>query len=348
MTQSALHENASADLQLKIVKHSRLSLQRLLHNPSDFYAEFRWMTGSIILSSVYGYETNSRDDNLFKVMENSNRHLGEAGLAGNFYVNTIPWLKYVPWWFPGAGWKRKCGILLLPASDAGLILYKTAGIASPSILEKLLTKLAADGPPSHGLEEEEDRIKWVVGTLFIAGSETTWSSIMTFLLAMILHPEIQHRAQAELDSELGGSRLPELTDRDSLPYINMILKEVMRWRAVTPLAVPHACAQDDEYKGYRIPKGAIEMYGNRAYDRAISNDPRVYLNPEEFNPDRFIDPSVPEAPAFGSCPGSTFAEATLFITVCTILSTFNISPVLDQEGCEIIPKAKMSLDKVVR
>ena len=58
---------------------------------------------------------------------------------------------------------------------------------------------------------------------------------MTFLLAMILHPEVQARAQAELDSELGGSRLPELSDRNSLPYINLVMKEVLRWRTVTPL-----------------------------------------------------------------------------------------------------------------
>ena len=58
---------------------------------------------------------------------------------------------------------------------------------------------------------------------------------MTFLLAMILHPEGQARAQAELDSELGGSRLPELSDRNSLPYINLVMKEVLRWRTVTPL-----------------------------------------------------------------------------------------------------------------
>ncbi|KAF8594594.1 cytochrome P450 [Ceratobasidium sp. AG-I] len=344
MTQSALHPRASADLWSTIVTHTRLSLQTLLHFPNDFDAELHWMAGSIILSSVYGYEATSRDDPLVEVTERAINRLGDAALAGNFYVNTIPWLKYVPDWFPGAGWKSKVQAWRTEKEEMINRPYEwtktqmATGTASPSILKNLLTKLATNEPSSPGLAEEEDQIRWVTGTLFAAGAETTLSSIMTFLLAMILHPEIQARAQAELDSELGGSRLPELSDRDSLPYINMILKEVMRWRTVTPLGVAHACTQDDQYKGYRIPKGAIV---------AMSNDPKLYSNPEEFNPDRFMDPSVPDAPAFGSCPGMHFAEATIFITMCTILSTFNVGPIRDGQGCEILPSAEMSSNQLV-
>lgn len=54
---------------------------------------------------------------------------------------------------------------------------------------------------------------------------------------MVLHPEIQARAQAELDSVLGGTRLPEPSDRDSLPYVNCVLREVLRWRTVGPLGM---------------------------------------------------------------------------------------------------------------
>lgn len=63
----------------------------------------------------------------------------------------------------------------------------------------------------------------------------TVSSLSSFFLAMVIHPEIQIKAQQELDSVIGGGRLPDFTDRASLPYINAIVKEVIRWSPVAPL-----------------------------------------------------------------------------------------------------------------
>ena len=74
---------------------------------------------------------------------------------------------------------------------------------------------------------------------------------------MVLNPDVQKRAQEEIDRVVGTSRLPEMADRDNLPYINAVVKEVLRWHPVTPLGVSHASSEDDTYKGYLIPKGAI-------------------------------------------------------------------------------------------
>ena len=98
---------------------------------------------------------------------------------------------------------------------------------------------------------------------------------------MALYPEIQKKAQAEIDAVVGPNRLPEFYDRSSLPYINAIVKESSRWNLVTPLgrsfviiivativtiltsseAVPHMSTFDDEYNGFFIPKGTI-VFGN--------------------------------------------------------------------------------------
>jgi cytochrome P450 len=55
-------------------------------------------------------------------------------------------------------------------------------------------------------------------------------------MAMALNPGVQKKAQAELDSVLGG-RLPEFNDRLNLPYVNAVVKESMRWQLVTPLGM---------------------------------------------------------------------------------------------------------------
>jgi hypothetical protein len=95
---------------------------------------------------------------------------------------------------------------------------------------------------------------------------------------MAIYPEVQKKAQAEIDAVVGPNRLPDFHDRHSLPYINAVSKEALRWNLVAPLgrpfviiivatvlrsseAVPHMSTVDDEYKGFHIPKGTI-MIGN--------------------------------------------------------------------------------------
>ena len=92
--------------------------------------------------------------------------------------------------------------------------------------------------------------------------------MVAFVLAMALYPEVQARAQAELEQVCGRTRLPEMADMDALPYVNAIMREVLRWHAIAPLSLPHVSVADDEYKGYFIPKGAIVM-PNSWYDQTL-------------------------------------------------------------------------------
>lgn len=85
----------------------------------------------------------------------------------------------------------------------------------------------------------------------------TTSSCQSFLLAMVLFPEVQKKAQAELDRVVGSTRLPDYDDLDAMPYIQAVVMETMRWMPVLPIGIPHAVIADDTYKGYHIPKNSI-------------------------------------------------------------------------------------------
>jgi cytochrome P450 len=78
---------------------------------------------------------------------------------------------------------------------------------------------------------------------------------------MRLYPEVQKKAQEELDEVVGLSRLPEYEDRENLPYINALCKEIVRWHPVFPLGVAHRVSEDDVFNGYFIPAGSI-VVGN--------------------------------------------------------------------------------------
>ena len=60
-------------------------------------------------------------------------------------------------------------------------------------------------------------------------------------MTMALHPEVQRKAQAELDEVVGKERLPDFDDLDSLPYVQAVLKELLRWQPVTPLGIEQRC-----------------------------------------------------------------------------------------------------------
>lgn len=67
----------------------------------------------------------------------------------------------------------------------------------------------------------------------------TPSSLTSFILAMTLYPHVQIKGQAEIDAVVGKKRLPSFSDRASLPYVNAIVKEILRWNPAVPLGMPH-------------------------------------------------------------------------------------------------------------
>lgn len=74
---------------------------------------------------------------------------------------------------------------------------------------------------------------------------------MIFVLAITLNPEVQRKAQVEIDSVIGSDRLPNMSDQDSLPYVNAIIQEVVRWQPVTPIGVSLSGAEwQNTYKLY--------------------------------------------------------------------------------------------------
>jgi cytochrome P450 len=104
--------------------------------------------------------------------------------------------------------------------------------------------------------------KWSATSMYLAGADTTVSSLMTFFLAMIVYPDVQRKAQEELDRVIGNERLPLVSDLEKLPYIEAVLKETHRWHPVAPMGLPHCSTEDDEILGYRLPKGTTILPNN--------------------------------------------------------------------------------------
>ena len=154
---------------------------------------------------------------------------------------------------------------------------------------------------------------------------------------MIAYPETQSRAHAELDAVVGRERLPTFADYQHLPYVRAMVKEVLRWRPVDPLGVPHRSTEDDWYEGMFIPKGTI-CIPNVWH---MNHDPEVYGDSAaDFDPARYLDEaggdtesSPPDAKEGGHvtygfgrrvCMGRYMANNSMFIEIVMMLWATNI------------------------
>ena len=101
------------------------------------------------------------------------------------------------------------------------------------------------------VQDFEQIVRIGCGALYSAGEETTGSILTVFMLAMTLFPEVQKRAQEEIDRVVGTDRLPDYDDRSSLTYVEAVYRETLRWRPTAPQGIAHATVDEDVYKGIR-------------------------------------------------------------------------------------------------
>lgn len=255
----------------------------------------------------------------------------------------FPMLEHIPDWFPGAGFKqtaRYWNQTLMYVINVPFELVKTQmslGHARTSFVSKSIGQARHEGQFGP---DDEHAIKWAAGSMYAAGADTSVSIMTAFFLAMSMFPDVQKKAQEEIERVVGTSRLPTFSDRENLPYINAVVEEAQRWHPILPLGLPHVASREDSINGVRIPTGAILLPAIWWFTR----DPTAHHKPEEFKPERFLEPyNEPSATnvifGFGRriCPGKTLADATLFITIAQSLAALSIKKAVDENGQEIEP-----------
>ncbi|KAG9316893.1 cytochrome P450 [Chiua virens] len=320
------------------VEETRRFLCNVLRQPENLVQHIRSTAGTIILKVTYGYTVQEGNDPFVELADKTMQMISAVATPGAYLVDIIPGLRHLPEWFPGSGFLKDAKRYHSMVMDSVLrphqyvVEQMAKGTAVPSFSSTLL-----EGRVSP---EEEDLIMWSAMAMYLGGSDTVVAALHAFFLAMVLFPEVQAKAQAELDAVVGSERLPSFNDRDSLPYVNAVCKELLRWHCITPLSMAHVATEDIYSDGFLIPKGSW-IIGN-AWN--VLRDESVYPYPDVFRPERFLGDTPqpdPHQACFGFgrriCPGSHFAEAYLFISVAMSFAVLKISK--DKvNGVEVDPK----------
>ncbi|KAI5118847.1 hypothetical protein M0805_006166 [Coniferiporia weirii] len=326
------------------LRETHKMLARISKTPGDFFKHVRLMSGAVIMMITYGREANDNEDPQLVLSNIADVLVGEVK-GFKYLVDLIPWLKYVPRWVPGAGFQKKAKEARKVADDLLRIPLETIKTEMREGTAKLsfASQLIVSNTDEFGNIRNEIDIAGATALASAAGSDSTAAATLTFILHAVLTPDIQKKGQEEVDRVLGKDTLPTFDDRENLPYVDAICKECLRWEAITPLGVAHSLDIDDYYNGYFIPAGTAVVPNQWAMLR----DPREYPNPDKFMPERWLAENGgksllnPNKIAFGFgrriCPGKILAENSLFITVASLLATFNFEKATDESGKPITP-----------
>ncbi|KAL3458166.1 cytochrome P450 [Aspergillus heterothallicus] len=271
-----------------------------------------------ILSFTYGYTVKPQGhDPFYDLVRKAVEHFEVIVTSHSRPVNYFPLLQYLPVWFPGAAFVRKAAELnpwsrLFTTLPYKFVKYKMAqSDYQPSMLSKLLQNEA----PEPG-SREETMMMWSTAELYIGGADTSASQMTSFAVAMALYPEVQRKAQEELDRVVGYARLPGFEHRADLVYIEALVKENLRWRPPGPVSDPHVAEEDLLYNGYVIPKGSLLL----PILGSFSQDSKTYKDPEPIPRNT--------SSGFGRrvCPGRFLADDRLFLYIAQFIACFNIAP----------------------
>lgn len=307
-------------------------------------------SSAIILKIIYGYAISpGKSDPLVTLIERFMEAFVQGTTTLAWLVDALPFLNRLPERLPGMYFKtlarewRRLTESMIDIPYAFVQHQMKKGAYRPSFVSSLL---------ESGIDhEDETPIKRAAAVMYGGAADTSAASIHGFVLAMLLFPEVQKKAQEEIDTVIGHDRLPNHGDRESLPYVNAVVKEVFRWLPVAPLAIPHRTDEDIEYGGYLIPKGSLLLPSIWWF----LHDPETYANPDAFDPERFLEPRNepdPNEESFGYgrriCPGRHLADDSIFITVARLLTTFNMKKAVDASGKEIQPQVRTTSGSISR
>ncbi|KAJ3011616.1 hypothetical protein NUW54_g2117 [Trametes sanguinea] len=345
----ALGLSAVEKWQPLVTAETHLLLLHLLRSPDTFVQDFQRYAGSLIFSTIYGYHVEGIDDPYVKASEELMK-ISSWALMGGWAVDSLPWLRCIP----GLSFHKfaaKCRAGLSEWVEKPHQMFKDL----PDSVAKRLSfcgnlLLNEDGKVTCE-PEYEHKVKWLAVSVYGPGSDTTVITLSILFLALCHHPEVLQKAQKQLDEVVGTDRLPTFQDRSRLPYIDCLLKEVLRWGTPVPLTPVHRLMQEDQYRGYALPAGSYCI----ANMWAILHDENMYPDPLAFSPERFerlqqengmdADEKArladPYNYAFGfgrrRCPGLHFADQSLFMAFASIIACFDITPLTGADGKPLLP-----------
>ncbi|BFZ07838.1 hypothetical protein BsWGS_10876 [Bradybaena similaris] len=193
---------------------------------------------------------------------------------------------------------------------------------------KEMKKLKDKGVDTH---LDEENLVAIMRLLFLAGTETTSTTILWCFLYMLHYPEVQEKVYREIEANVGTERTPNMSDKSKLVYLNAVIMETQRFASLIPVGILREVSSTFEVRGFTFPKGSIlwPVLDSVHYEKKIWGDP------ENFRPERFIDKNgalinreelIPFCIGRRMCLGEALAKMELFLFLSAMFQRFKFEP----------------------
>ncbi|XP_060077641.1 cytochrome P450 2C3-like [Ylistrum balloti] len=285
---------------------------------------------NIICSIIFGKRFEHGDPVFIELVDTVNENMSLVGPAG--LLNLMPSLRYIPG-DPVSCWKvvnnsDKIIKFLYSIIDVHQQDYEEENIKD--FIDVYLKEIK--NKEGQGSSFTVSQLVYTIADMFVAGMETTTTTLLWAILFFLHYPDVQKRCHEEVTRVVGEGRFPSLSDRPDMPYIEATITEILRCGDIVPLGLPHSTSADVSFHGHVIPKGAMLITNVHS----VHTDPVLFPEPERFNPSRFIDKDdnvcgtehvVPFFFGRRVCMGEALARSELFLFVTSMVQRFQFKPV---------------------
>ncbi|XP_066181987.1 cytochrome P450 2J6-like [Sylvia atricapilla] len=304
-------------------------LQKTKGKPLDPTMPVVHTVSNVIFSLILGHRFSRDDENFHRLIESFDTMAAFLNSVSFFMYELSPWL--AGHFLPSVKKLKSCSefIKTVIAKELESHKGKRKLVEDRDFIDYYLDEIDKTKGDANATYNEVNLIQ-SVSDLFIAGTETTATTLLWALLYMVIYPDIQEKVQKELDAVVGCSHVFCYEDRKKLPYTNAVIHEIQRYSNILLIALPRLSVKDTELLGYHIPKNTIVL----ANIDSVLADPGKWETPDQFNPDHFLDQDgnfvnreafLPFALGHRVCMGELLARMELFIVFSTLLQAFKFT-----------------------
>ncbi|KAK9978499.1 hypothetical protein ABG768_020248 [Culter alburnus] len=311
-----------------------------------------YAVSNIISSIVYGSRFEYTDPRFTEMVDKANENIRLSGSASMMLYNMFPFLG--PWL---KNWRLLMKNLELDIKEISELVSSLRQTLNPQDLRGLVDSFlirkqtAEESGENNSLFHEKNLI-FTVGNLFIAGTDTTSTTLRWGLLLMAKYPHIQDRVQEEIDQVIGGRQLIT-EDRKNLPYTDAVIHETQRLANIVPTSIPHMTSCDVHFNGYFIKKGTCIF----PLLMSVLWDEDEWETPHTFNPEHFLDKHgrfvkrdafLPFSAGRRACLGESLARMELFLFFTSLLQHFRFTPPpgVSEDDLDLTPAVGFTLNPI--
>ncbi|KAL6467708.1 hypothetical protein MHYP_G00233850 [Metynnis hypsauchen] len=310
-------------------EHLRNSLRETKSAPFDPTFYLSRAVSNVICALVFGQRFSYEDNNLLRLFQVITAILRFGSSPWGQAYNVFPWLmEHLP------GHHQT---LLSEVEELKVFIVEKIRTHEESLdpdnprdfIDCFLIRLNQE-KDSPETEFHYDNMVSTVLNLFLAGTETTSTTIRYALMLLIKYTHIQEQMQKEIDTVIGTKRNPLMQDRKALPFTDAVIHEVQRYLDLVPLSLPHYATHDISFRGYAIPKGTVII----PLLHSVLKDEGMWDNPWTFDPNNFLDAKgnfrnnpafIPFSTGKRSCVGESLARMELFMFIASLTQHFTFS-----------------------